>query len=86
MIGILQELLYSKPSVTEEHMRTGRYEPILHRMKPELDSLWVWIAGDLPPSWPPQSTGEYLTPDELREILWRIEHDYVRWVGCGARS
>ncbi|WWC60242.1 uncharacterized protein I303_102808 [Kwoniella dejecticola CBS 10117] len=78
IIGLLQELLYVSPEVTQELIKTARFESTLHRLKPELDSLWQRQAGDLP-SYPIlDQSEEPFTPDELRQVRWRMDHDYVK--------
>ncbi|WVQ73281.1 hypothetical protein IAR50_002849 [Cryptococcus sp. DSM 104548] len=80
LIGFLQELLYTTPSVTADLIKTHRFEITLHRLKPELDSLWRRQAEDLPSYdiFRREGEGERLTEDELREIRWRMEFDYVK--------
>ncbi|ODO05133.1 hypothetical protein L198_01821 [Cryptococcus wingfieldii CBS 7118] len=79
LIGFLQELLYITPSVTADLIKTHRFEITLHRLKPELDSLWRRQAEDLPTyDIFREGEGEALTEDELREIRWRMEFDHVK--------
>ncbi|KAL1412226.1 hypothetical protein Q8F55_003237 [Vanrija albida] len=77
LIGFLQELLYYSPNLTTDLIRTRRFEPILHRLKPELDSLSQLLTGmadyDVLDESQPGMEAE-----ELREIRMRIEVDYVR--------
>jgi hypothetical protein len=81
-IGLLQEMLYASPDLTAELIKTGRYASTLHRLKPELDSTWNDQLGDLPPMSVFDSDGDHFTQEELMEIRWRIEFDYVRSVAC----
>jgi len=73
-------MLYASPDVTNELIKTGRYESTLHRLKPELDANWHAQLGDLPPVSVFDSDGDTFTDEELMEIRWRIEFDYVRCV------
>ncbi|WVW87145.1 hypothetical protein I302_109202 [Kwoniella bestiolae CBS 10118] len=78
IIGLLQELLYISPEVTQELIKTARFESTLHRLKPELDSLWQRQISDLP-SYPTlDQNDEPFTADELRQVRWRMDHDYVK--------
>lgn len=74
-------MLYATPDTTAELIKTGRYETTLHRLKPELDHTWENQMADLPTSSVFDSEGETFTEDELTEIRWRIEYDYVRLYG-----
>jgi hypothetical protein len=77
-IGLLQEQLYASPELTAELIKTGRYESTLHRLKPELDSSWHEQLGDLPACSVFDSEGETFSEEELMEVRWRVEFDYVR--------
>lgn len=66
-------MLYPTPSVTADLVKTGRFESVLHRLKPELDTLWKWHQGDSPPGSPSRDK-------PIVELWWRIEFDYVRYV------
>jgi len=74
----LQEQLYASPELTAELIKTGRYESTLHRLKPELDSSWHEQLGDLPAVAVFDSESETFSKEELMEIRWRVEFDYVR--------
>lgn len=72
-LGLVQELMYASPSLTNDLIRTRQFEPLLHRLKPELDSIRQWLipSGGLDP--PDESEAA-----ELRNILMRLEIDYIR--------
>ncbi|WWC92459.1 uncharacterized protein L201_007417 [Kwoniella dendrophila CBS 6074] len=78
IIGLLQELLYITPEVTQELIKTARFESTLHRLKPEMDSLWQRQAGDLPTYPVLDQSDQRFSPDELRQVRWRMDHDYVK--------
>ncbi|WWC95609.1 hypothetical protein V866_002474 [Kwoniella sp. B9012] len=78
IIGLLQELLYISPEVTQELIKTARFESTLHRLKPELDSLWQRQVGDLASYSILDQDDEPFTADELRQVRWRMDHDYVK--------
>ena len=47
----MQEALYSSPDATSELLRTARVDPLLRRLKLELDHLWEWhrdVVGESP--------------------------------------
>jgi hypothetical protein len=72
-LGLVQELMYASPDLTTDLIRTRQFEPILHRLKPELDSIRQWM---IPTSglYPPDESGAA----GLRNILLRLEIDYIR--------
>lgn len=72
-------MLYPNPSVTADLIKTGRYQSILTRLKPELDYLWAWLVGDLHSADGRSEELGGLDP-ELQELMWRVDFDYVRWV------
>jgi len=77
VIGICHEMLYPNPTVTADLIKTGRYQSILTRLKPELDYLWAWFVGDFNDG---VAEGMQLNglDAELQELMWRVDHDYVR--------
>nr|XP_018265113.1 uncharacterized protein I303_01473 [Kwoniella dejecticola CBS 10117]OBR87271.1 hypothetical protein I303_01473 [Kwoniella dejecticola CBS 10117] len=78
MIGLIQEQFYDSPDVTADLVRTGRFETTLHRLKPELEMAWDIKAGDLPTYDLFDHQGTSFTEDELRELRWRLDLDYIR--------
>lgn len=79
-IGLLQELLYYSPDLTSDLIRSRRYEPILHRLKPELDSLWQYLGHGMADYDVLNESVAGMEDEEIREIRMRFEVDYVRWV------
>lgn len=77
-IGLLQDILYASPQLTSELVRTRRFEPILHRLKPELDSLTQWVSPGTLEGNVLEETVVGMEVDEVREIRLRIEIDYIR--------
>lgn len=77
VIAICHQTLYPSPSVTADLIRTGRFQSFLDRLKPELDHLWTWATGgiDAEIERNPGSSAD------LTRLFWRIDHDYVRYVG-----
>lgn len=88
-IGVMQEALYSSPEATSELLRTARIDPLLRRLKPELDSLWAFnrdcfgMSASKPDSRDSSlsmlngltdSTGQ----DERSRLRLHMEFDYVR--------
>lgn len=83
IIGICHEMLYPNPSVTADLIKTGRYQSILTRLKPELDYLWQWLVGDMRSADGPSEEFRQSGIDpELQELMWRVDFDYVRWVSA----
>ncbi|KAK6903377.1 hypothetical protein I203_106880 [Kwoniella mangroviensis CBS 8507] len=78
MIGLIQEQFYDSADITSELIRTGKFENTLHRLKPELDMAWYLKAGDLPTYDLFDHDGPAFTEDELRELRWRLDLDYIR--------
>nr|XP_019008159.1 uncharacterized protein I206_06714 [Kwoniella pini CBS 10737]OCF46940.1 hypothetical protein I206_06714 [Kwoniella pini CBS 10737] len=78
MIGLIQEQFYDSADVTAELIRTGRFETTLHRLKPELEMAWHIKAGDLPTYDLFNHQGASFSEDELRELRWRLDLDYIR--------
>ncbi|BEJ14505.1 hypothetical protein CspHIS471_0402720 [Cutaneotrichosporon sp. HIS471] len=72
-LGLVQELMYASPSLTNDLIRTRQFEPLLHRLKPELDSIRQWLipSGGI-------EREEENEAAELRNILMRLEIDYIR--------
>nr|XP_019046802.1 hypothetical protein I302_03405 [Kwoniella bestiolae CBS 10118]OCF25732.1 hypothetical protein I302_03405 [Kwoniella bestiolae CBS 10118] len=81
MIGLIQEQFYDSADITSELIRTGKFENTLHRLKPELDMAWHLKAGDLPTYNLFDHEGPTFTEDELRELRWRLDLDYIRLYG-----
>lgn len=77
-LGLLQELLYYTPDLTSDLIRTRRYEPILHRLKPEIDSLWQFLARGLSEYDVLEESVSGNEEEEIREIRMRLEVDYLR--------
>lgn len=61
----MQEALYSSPEATSELLRTARIDPLLRRLKPELDSLWAFNR-------------DVIGQDERSRLRLHMEFDYVR--------
>ncbi|WWC86561.1 uncharacterized protein L201_001438 [Kwoniella dendrophila CBS 6074] len=78
MIGLIQEQFYDSADVTSDLIRTGRFESTLHRLKPELEMAWHLKASELPTYNLLDHDGIVFTEDELREMRWRLDLDYIR--------
>ncbi|GMK58645.1 hypothetical protein CspeluHIS016_0600870 [Cutaneotrichosporon spelunceum] len=75
-LGLVQELMYATPSLTDDLIRTRQFEPLLHRLKPELDSIRQWLIPSRGHE-PDESEGEGEAA-QLHNILMRLEIDYIR--------
>ncbi|BEI83827.1 hypothetical protein CcaverHIS002_0404310 [Cutaneotrichosporon cavernicola] len=73
-LGLVQELMYASPSLTNDLIRTRQFEPLLHRLKPELDSIRQWLI----PSCGREAIENENEAVKLRNILMRLEIDYIR--------
>lgn len=76
-LGLVQELMYASPSLTTDLIRTRQFEPILHRLKPELDSICQWLIPSEMGN-PLEESVSGMEAQELRAIRIRLEIDYVR--------
>lgn len=71
-------MLYASPQLTSELVRTRRFEPLLHRLKPELDSLVQWLSPGTVERDVLEESVAGMEQEEIREIRMRIEIDYIR--------